>query len=62
MAKYTTKRKYTKKPTGTKKVIKKIKKEVVDVVEVAKEVPQVVAADSVSLWQKVKNWFKSIAG
>lgn len=62
MAKYTTKRTYTKKPTGTKKVIKKIKKEVVDVVEVAKEVPQAVAVDSVSLWQKVKDWFKSIAG
>jgi len=62
MAKYTTKRTYTKKPTGTKKVVKKIKKEVVDVVEVAKEVPQAVAADSKSVWQKVKDWFKSIAG
>lgn len=55
MAKYTTKRTYTKKPTGTKKVVKKIKKEVVDVIET-------VAADSKSLWQKVKDWFKSIAG
>lgn len=62
MAKYTTNRTYTKKPTGTKKVVKKIKKEVVDVVEVAKEVPQAVAADSKSVWQKVKDWFKSIAG
>lgn len=62
MAKYTSKRTYTKKPTGTKKVVKKIKKEVVDVVEVAKEVPQAVAADSKSIWQKAKDWFKSIAG
>jgi len=62
MAKYTTKRTYTKKPTGTKKVVKKIKKEVVDVVEVAKEAPQAVAADSKSIWQKAKDWFKSIAG
>lgn len=62
MAKYTTKRTYTKKATGTKKVIKKIKKEVVDVVEAVQEAPQAVAADSVSLWQKVKSWFKAIAG
>ena len=58
MAKYTTKRSYTKKPTGTKKVIKKIKKEVVDVVEAVQEAPQAVAADSVSLWTKIKSWFK----
>ena len=62
MAKYTPKRTYTKKATGTKKVIKKIKKEVVDVVEAVQEAPQAVAADSVSLWQKVKSWFKGIAG
>jgi phosphoribosyl-ATP pyrophosphohydrolase len=58
MAKYTTKRSYTKKPTGTKKVIKKIKKEVVDVVEAVQEAPQAVAADSISLWEKIKSWFK----
>lgn len=60
MAKYTTKRTYTKKPTGTKKVVKKIKKEVVDVVEVAKEVPQAVATSSKSLWQKAVNWVKGL--
>jgi hypothetical protein len=60
MAKYTTKRSYTKKPTGTKKVIKKIKKEVVDVVEAVQEAPQAVAADSKSIWQKVTGWFKSL--
>jgi hypothetical protein len=62
MAKYTTKRSYTKKPTGTKKVIKKIKKEVVDVVEAVQEAPQAVAADSKSVWQKVINWVKGLAG
>jgi negative regulator of sigma E activity len=62
MAQYTTKRKYTKKPTGTKKVVKKIKKEVVDVVEAVQQAPQAIKNDSVSLWQKVKNWFKYIAG
>lgn len=60
MAKYTTNRTYTKKPTGTKKVVKKIKKEVTDVVEVVKEVPQVVAADSKSIWQKASDWVKSL--
>jgi len=62
MAQYTTKRKYTKKPTSTKKVIKKVKKEVVDIVEAVQEAPQAVAADSKSIWEKVKGWFKSIAG
>jgi negative regulator of sigma E activity len=63
MAQYSTKRKYTKKPTAQlKKVVKKVKKEVVDVVEAVQEAPQAVAADSVSLWQKVKGWFKSIVG
>lgn len=62
MAKYTTKRTYTKKPTGTKKVVKKIKKEVIDVVEAVQEAPQAVAADTKSVWQKVKDWFKDIAG
>jgi phosphoribosyl-ATP pyrophosphohydrolase len=58
MAKYTTKRSYTKKPSTTKKVVKKIKKEVVDVVEAVQEAPQAVAADSISLWEKIKSWFK----
>lgn len=53
MAKYTTKRKYTKKPTGGKKVIKKVtKKEIIEPVPVTKK----------SVWQTVKDWFKSIAG
>ena len=60
MAKYTSKRTYTKKPSTTKKVVKKIKKEVVDVVEAVREAPQVVAADSKSVWQKVTSWFKSL--
>lgn len=62
MAKYTTNRTYTKKPTGTKKVVKKIKKEIVDVVEAVQDAPQAVVANSKSVWQKVKDWFKSIAG
>ena len=62
MAKYTSKRTYTKKPSTTKKVVKKIKKEVVDVVEAVQEAPQAVAADSKSVWQKVTGWFKAIVG
>jgi phosphoribosyl-ATP pyrophosphohydrolase len=58
MAKYTSKRTYTKKPSTTKKVVKKIKKEVVDVVEAVQEAPQAVVADSASLWEKIKSWFK----
>lgn len=56
MAKYTTKRKYTKKPTGTKKVIKKITKK--EIVEPVKPTPLV----KKSIWQKVKDWVKSVAG
>lgn len=62
MAKYTTKRTYTKKPTGTKKVVKKIKKEVVDVVEAVQEAPEAIKNDTTSIWQKIKGWFKDIAG
>ena len=57
MAQYTTKRKYTKKPTATKKVVKKVKKETVEsVVEapVAVEQPTTIK----SLWNKVVSWFK----
>lgn len=58
MAKYTQNRKYSKKPTGTKKVIKKItKKEVVTPVA-----PVPAPAKKKSLWQKVKDWVKGIAG
>ena len=56
MAKYTTNRTYTKKPTGTKKVVKKIKKEVVDVVT---EVPTATAEVSKTYWQKAVDWAKS---
>jgi len=63
MAQYTTKRTYTKKPTTTlKKVVKKVKKEVVDVIETVQEAPQAVAADSKSIWQKCVDWVKSLAG
>lgn len=55
MAQYTPKRKYTKKPTSTKKVIKKVKKETVETnTEILPEVK--------SFWQKIKSWFKGIAG
>ena len=53
MAKYTQKRKYTKKPTGTKKVIKKITKK-----EVTKSTRRTVKKKS--LWQKVKDWVKGL--
>lgn len=56
MAKYTTKRKYTKKPTSNKKVIKKItKKEVIEPVKSSLKT-------KTTIWQKIKNWFKGIAG
>jgi hypothetical protein len=60
MAKYTSKRTYTKKPSTTKKVVKKIKKEVVDVVEAVQEAPQAVVADSKSFCLKVTGWIKSL--
>jgi len=60
MAKYTSKRTYTKKPSTTKKVVKKIKKEVVDVVEAVQEAPQAVVADSKSYWQKAVDWVKGL--
>jgi hypothetical protein len=53
MAQYTTKRKYTKKPTTKlKKVIKVIKKETVEVDPITQE------PVNMSAWQKVVNWFK----
>lgn len=56
MAKYTTKRTYTKKPsTQLKKVTKKIKKEVIEpVIEPT--------AETKSFWQKAVDWVKGIAG
>ena len=60
MAKYTTKRTYTKKPTGTKKVVKKIKKEVVDVVEAVAEVSTTTVPVVKSFWQKSVDWIKGL--
>lgn len=55
MAKYTSKRTYTKKPTLTKKVVKKVKKETV-------ETNTEILPEAKSFWQKIKSWFKGIAG
>jgi hypothetical protein len=65
MAQYTPKRKYTKKPsTQLKKVVKKVKKETVEAVEVAAEVPAVAVATIVpaakSIWQKATDWVKGL--
>ena len=53
MARYTTKRKYTKKPTGTKKVIKKITKK-----EITESTRKTVKKKS--LWQKCVDWVKGL--
>jgi hypothetical protein len=59
MAQYTTKRKYTKKPTTKlKKVVKKVKKETVEAVQAVAEVPPATVPVVKSAWQKVVNWFK----
>lgn len=56
MAKYTSKRTYTKKPsTQLKKVVKKVKKETVQTVEAVAEVPAVK-----SFWQKTVDWVKGL--
>jgi phosphoribosyl-ATP pyrophosphohydrolase len=56
MAQYTTKRKYTKKPTTKlKKVVKKVKKETVEVVQAVAEVPVVK-----SFRQKCIDWVKGL--
>jgi hypothetical protein len=61
MAQYTTKRKYTKKPsTQLKKVVKKVKKETVQTVEAVAEVPAVVAPVVKSFWQKAVDWVKGL--
>jgi len=61
MAKYTTKRTYTKKPTTTlKKVVKKVKQETVQTVEAVAEVPAVVTPVAKSFWQKAADWVKGL--
>ena len=61
MAQYTTKRKYTKKPTTQlKKVVKKVKKETVEAVEAVADVPAAVAPVAKSLWQKAVDWVKGL--
>lgn len=63
MAQYTTKRKYTKKPsTQLKKVVKKVKKETVEVIQATAEVPAATVPVVKSFWQKVVDWVKGIAG
>ena len=52
MAKYKTKRTYTKKSTGTKNAIKK------EVTEPVKSAPIV----KETVWQKVKGWLQGIVG
>lgn len=56
MAKYTSKRKYTKKPSSQlKRVVKKVKKETVEAVT---EVPAVTTPVVKTFWEKVLGWFK----
>ena len=52
MAKYTTKRTYTKKSTGPKKAITKEVTKPVKLAPVVKE----------TVWQKVKGWLQGIVG
>jgi hypothetical protein len=62
MAKYTTKRKYTKKPSTTlKKVVKKVKKETIEAVQATAEVPAATVPVVKSFWQKCVDWVKSLA-
>lgn len=60
MAKYTTKRTYTKKTTGIKKAVKKAKKETVEAVEAVAEVPAVAVPVVKSYWQKAVDWVKGL--
>ena len=61
MAKYTTNRTYTKKPTTQlKKVVKKVKKETVQAVEVSAEVPATTAPVVKSFWHKAVDWVKGL--
>jgi hypothetical protein len=61
MAQYTTKRKYTKKPTTQlKKVVKKVKTETVEAVEAVADVPAATVPVVKSYWQKVVDWVKGL--
>jgi hypothetical protein len=63
MAQYTTKRKYTKKPTTQlKKVVKKVKTETVEAVEAVADVPAATVPVVKSYWQKVVDWVKGLVG
>lgn len=62
MAQYTTKRKYTKKPTTQlKKVVKKVKKETVEAVQATAEVTAATVPVVKSFWQKAIDWVKGLA-
>jgi hypothetical protein len=61
MAQYTTKRKYTKKPTTQlKKVVKKVKTETVEAIEAVADVPAATVPVVKSFWQKAVNWVKGL--
>jgi hypothetical protein len=61
MAQYTTKRKYTKKPSTTlKKVVKKVKKETEEAVQTVAEIPAAVVPTVKSFWQKSVDWIKGL--
>jgi hypothetical protein len=62
MAQYTTKRKYTKKPSTTlKKTVKRVKKETVEAVEAVADVPAATVPVVKSFWQKAVDWVKGLA-
>jgi len=62
MARYTTKRKYSKKPTTKfKKIVKRIKKETVQVVEPTNEpLLSPITTATKSIWNKAANWAKNL--
>lgn len=61
MAKYTTKRTYTKKPTTQlKKVVKRVKKETVEAVEAVAEVSPAATFVGNSYWQRAVDWVKGL--
>ena len=61
MAKYTTKRTYTKKPTTQlKKVVKRVKKQTVEAVDAVAEVPAATVPVVKSFWQKAVDWVKGL--
>jgi hypothetical protein len=63
MAQYTTKRKYTKKPSTTlKKTVKRVKKETVEAVEAVADVPATTVPVVKSYWQKAVDWVKGLVG